>query len=108
MRTRLSLEKDLRHRETSPSLVSLHFLTSSASIGGIRQFVLQNPSIYVILMGYWVAGQVRTMRSSFVYTSKFSMEDMTLSMFLMIPYDMFLRAHLRNTRSIDLLISGRV
>ena len=35
-------------------------------VGGIRHFIVQIPRIYATLMGYWVAGQVRTtMRSKY-------------------------------------------
>ena len=47
------------------------------------------------------------MRSSVMYMSKFRMVDMILRRFIMIPWEVFLRYHLRNTRSIYLLVSGR-
>ena len=43
---------------------------SSVSVGGIRQLVVQIPRIDTILMGYWMAGQVRTMISSIMYKNK--------------------------------------
>ena len=76
-------------------------------VGGIRQFVVQIPSMNVILMGYRVAGQVRTMMSSIMYHSKFRTGNMILRSVLMIMCEMFLMDHLRNTRSIDMLASGR-
>ena len=54
-------------------------------------------------MVYWVAVQVRTMRSSVMYKNKFRMVDMTLRRVLRILCGMFLRVHLRINRSIDLL-----
>ena len=58
-------------------------------------------------MGYWVVEQVRTTRISVMYKCKFRMGDMTLRRVVMIPCEMFLRYHLRSTRSIALLESGR-
>ena len=54
----------MRYSESSPSLVSLYPPISSVSGGGIRKMVIQIPSIDVIFMGYWMAGQVSTMMSS--------------------------------------------
>ena len=51
--------------------------------------------------------QVKTMMSSVMYKSKFRMVKMILRRVLVIPCEMFLRSHLRNTRSIALLGSGR-
>ena len=45
--------------------------------------------------------------SSAMYKSKFRVGDMILGRLLMIPCEMFLRNHLRNTISISLLESGR-
>ena len=61
----------------------------------------------VILMGYWVSVQVSTIMSSVMYKSKYRMGDMILRRVLMIPYRIFLRGHLRNTRSTDMLGDGR-
>ena len=61
---RFSLGKAMRYSESSPSLVSLYPPISSVSGGGIRKMVIQIPSIDVIFMGYWMAGQVSTMMSS--------------------------------------------
>ena len=58
---RLYLGKSLRHRYYSPSLVHLCPPISYASIGGIRQLIVKIPRTDVILIGYWMAGQVRTM-----------------------------------------------
>ena len=46
------------------------------------------------------------MMSIVMYQSKFRMGNMILRRVLMIPCDIFLRAHLRNTRRIDILGSG--
>ena len=73
----------------------------------MRQFVAQIYSMDAILMGYWVAFQVRTMRSSVVYKRKFIMGCMTLRRVLMIPCYIFLREHFSSTRSIALLGSIR-
>ena len=91
------------HRKSSTSLVSLHPPISSTSIGGIRQYVVQIPSIYEILMGYWVAGQVRTMSRSVIYKSKFRRGDMILRRVLMIPCETILRSYLNNTRRVSLI-----
>ena len=57
-------------------------------------------------MGYWVAGQVRTMRSSVIYKSIFRIGEMIFRSALMIPCEVLLRSHLRNTNSISMIISG--
>ena len=44
--------------------------------------------------------------SSAMYKSKFRVGDMVLGRILMVPFEMFLRNHLRNTISISLLGSG--
>ena len=85
----------------------LHLPISSTSIGGTRQFLAQISSMNAILMGYWVAVQLSTMRSGVMYKSKFIIGDMTLMRFLMIQCEMFLRDHLRDSSSIALLISVR-
>ena len=54
-------------------------------------------------MGYWVVGQVRTMISSVMYNSRFRMGNMILRRVLVIPCEMFLSRHLRNTGRIALL-----
>ena len=77
------------------------------SVGGIRQLVVQITSTDEILMGYCMSGQVRTMMSSVMYNSKLNMGKKSLSRFLMMPCEMLLRSHLRNTRRIYLLGSGR-
>ena len=86
----------------------LHLPISSTSIGGTRQFLAQISSMNAILMGYWVAVQLSTMRSGVMYKSKFIIGDMTLMRFLMIQCEMFLRDHLRSTSGIYLVGSGRV
>ena len=58
-------------------------------------------------MGYWVAGQLRTMGISVIYNIKFRKGNMILGRVLIIPCEILLRDQLRNTRSIDLLVSGR-
>ena len=60
-----------------------------------------------ILMGYWVVFQVRNMMISIMYNGNFMMRNMILSWVRLIPCEMFLRSHLRNTNSIYLLGSGR-
>ena len=85
----------------------LHMLTSYASVGGTRKFFGQTPIMDAILMGYWVAGHVRTMMISVMYKSKSRMGDMTLRRFLMIKCEMFLRENLRSTSRTALLSSGR-
>ena len=61
-------------------------------------------------MGYCVAGQARTTMNSIMYKSNSRMINMILRMVLMIPCDMFLRDHLKNTRRIYLFgsVKGRV
>ena len=54
-----------------------------------------------------MTGQVRTMMSSVMYKSNFSMGGMILRWIFMIPCDMFLGTHLMNTSSIYLLGSSR-
>ena len=80
---------------------------SYASVGEMRQCVSQIPSMNTILMEYWVSVQVSTMSSSVIYKSKFRMGYITLSGVLMIPCEILLRSHFRNTRSIDIIVSGR-
>ena len=101
------LGDSLRSRNSYPSLVRLHPTISSMFVGGMRPFVSQIPSMDVILMGYWVAIQVSTMRSNFMLKSKFRMGDMNLRKVLIISCGVLLRDHLRNTRNISLLVSGR-
>ena len=63
---------------------------SSASVGGIRQFLSQIPGMEAMLIGYWVEGQVRTMMTSVMYNSKFTMSDMILRRVIIIPREVFL------------------
>ena len=65
-----SLGKALRHRESCPYLMHLCLTISSASVGGISKLVVQIPRIDVILMWYWIMGQVKTMISSVIYKKK--------------------------------------
>ena len=51
---------------------------SPASIGGIRQFVLQIPSMYLILMGYWMLVQAIITMSSVIYKSKLIIGEISL------------------------------
>ena len=83
--------------------MKLHPPISPKSVVGKRQLISKIPSRDAILMVYWVAVQVRTMRSSVMYKNKFRMVDMTLRRVLRILCGMFLRVHLRINRSIDLL-----
>ena len=61
-----------------------------------------------LLMRYWGAGHMRTMRSIVIYKSKSRIGDTTLWKVLMIPCEIFLRDHLRSTSGIYLVGSGRV
>ena len=67
MSIRFSLGKALRHRESCTSLVCLFMPISYVSYVGIRKLVVQIFIKDLILMGYWMAGQVRTMMSSVMY-----------------------------------------
>ena len=58
-------------------------------------------------MGYWIAGQVRTMMRSVMQKSDFRMGENILRRVLVIPCVVFFRDHLRSVRSIFLLGSGR-
>ena len=69
----LSLGKALMHKESSPYLVRLCPPISSTSVVGIRKLVVQIHRMGVILMGYWVVGQVRTMMISVLNKSKLNM-----------------------------------
>ena len=110
MRKRFYLGKFLRHRESSTPLVRLCLPISSAFVSGIRQFLVQIPIMDKVLIGYWVAGQVRNMMSRVMYKSKFMMGNMILRRVLMIPCGIFLRDHVRNIRRIALIgiCRGRV
>ena len=63
--------KSLKHTESYTSLMCVHPSISFAPVGGNRQFVVQISNIDAILIGYLVVGQVRTIRSSVMYKSKF-------------------------------------
>ena len=58
-------------------------------------------------MGYWISVQVRTIMSRVMHKSKYRIGKI-IRRVLMIPCEMFLKDHLRNTRSIALLDSVRV
>ena len=58
-------------------------------------------------MGYWIAGQVRTMMRSVMQKSDLRMGENILRRVLMMPCEVFFRDHLRSARSIALLGSGR-
>ena len=83
--------------------MDLYLSISSEFVGGMRQFVAQILSMDAIFLGYWVAGQVKTMISSVMYNSKFIMGYMPLSRVLIISFEMFFRDNLRNTRIVYLL-----
>ena len=77
-----------------------------ASVGGIRQLVVQIPSMDAILMGYWMSIQVRTMMSNVMYKSNFRIGNV-LGRVLVIPCEILLRYHLRNNSRIAMLVSVR-
>ena len=54
-----------------------------------------------------MSGNTRTIISSVIYNSKFNMGEKIIRRVLMIPYMVFLRYHLSNSRSINLIDSGR-
>ena len=76
-------------------------------VGEIRRLLFKITNMDMILMGYWMTGQVRTTMSSLIYTSKFRMGDMILSRIIMITREMFLRTNFSNTIRIAVLDSGR-
>ena len=104
---RFYLDTVLRQRDSYPSIVRLFPTISSISVGDIRKLLVKIPTMNTILMGYWLAGQVGIIMSGVMHKSKFRMGDMILSRVLMIPYEIFFREHLRNTRRIYMLGSGR-
>ena len=63
----------MMHREACPYLVRMCLPISSASVGGIRQLIVQFPLIDATSMGYWITGQVRTMMRSVMCKSNFRM-----------------------------------
>ena len=87
--------------------MSLCLTISYAPIGGIRQFVFQIPIMDAILMGYWVTDQARKMMHLIVYKSKFRIGYTNLRKLFIIPREMLLRYHLRNTSSIALIENFR-
>ena len=99
--------KVLRYRESYTYLVHMCLTISYVPIFGVRKMVVQIPSMDTILMGYWMTRQVRTMMSSVMYKSKLRIVKNILRRVLMMQCEMFLRSHLRNTRRIDMIDSGR-
>ena len=95
------------HRDSNPFLLHLCLPISSASVGGIRQFIFQIPIIDETLMGYWIAGQVRTMIRSVMCKSSSIMGENILRRVLIIPCTVLLRSHLSSARSISFIGSGR-
>ena len=95
------------HMESCNSLVCLCTTISYVSVCGIRQLIVQIPRIYATLMGYWIAGQARTMMRSVMCKSNLRMGENILWRVLMMPCAVLLRYHLRIDRSIALLGSGR-
>ena len=80
---------------------------SYASISGIRQFIVQIPRIDATVMGYWIAGQARTIMRSVMCKSNLRMGEKYLRRILMMPCAVLLRADLKSDSSISLLVSGR-
>ena len=80
---------------------------SSASVLGIRKFILQIPRIYATLMGHWIAGQLRNMMRIVMCKSNLRMGENILTRVLMMLCEVFLRAHLSNSVNIYMLGSGR-
>ena len=62
--------------------------------------------MYVILMGYWMVGEVRTIRIIVMFKNNLRMGDMTLGRTYMIPCKMFCRIHLISIRKIALIASS--
>ena len=100
-----SLGKSLRHRESYHVLVHTFPSIGSVSIFGISQLVFQIPKMDNILMGYWMMGLVRTITISLMCKSKLKMGENIFRRVLRIPYEMFLRYHLKDARTITLLVS---
>ena len=82
------------------------YTISSASIGGMRQFVSQIPLMGVILMRYWMVGQERNMRSTVMCKNKLITGDFTLRRILMIIFEMLLSNHFVSIRIIGLIVSS--
>ena len=95
------------HRELCTSPVRLCLPIYSTSVGGIRQFIFQIPIIDATLMGYCIAGQVKTMVRSVMCEINLRMGENILRRVLVMPFEVLLRDQLGGTRSIVLLISGR-
>ena len=100
MRIILSLDNSLSNRETCPSLVLLCMTISYVSISGISPLFFQIPGMDVILMGYWIAGQVGTMMSGVMYNNKLKIGWLILSRVLMMLCAVLFRFHLRNSTRI--------
>ena len=76
-------------------------------MGGIRQLISQITIIYATLMGYCIAGQVKTMMRSVMCKSNLRIGKNILMGILMITCEMFLRNHLMSARIIALIDSSR-
>ena len=87
--------------------MSLCLPISSVSVGGIRQLVVQIPILDTNLMGHCIAGQGRNIMRSVMCKSNLSMGENILRRVLMILCAVFLRDHLRSSRSIVLIGIGR-
>ena len=70
--------------------------------------IVQISIIDTTLMKYWITGQVRTIMSSVMCKSKFSMGEKIIMRFLMMPCEVSLRAQFRSARRIAMLGSSRV
>ena len=67
------LGKALMHRESCRSFVRLCLPIIFESVSGISQFIVKILRIDTTLMGYCIAGQVRTMMRSIMCKSNLSM-----------------------------------
>ena len=68
--------------------------------------VVQIPRMDAILMGYCMTGQVKTTMISVIYKSKLKTGNI-FRRILILSCEVFLRSHLRISRIISLLGSGR-
>ena len=80
------------HRESFPYLMHPCLNISYGDVGEIRQLILQRPKIDETLMGYWIAGQVRTIMISVMCKSNLRMGENILRSVLMMPCAVLLRA----------------
>ena len=71
------------------------------------KFVSRIPRMDVILMGYWMEGQVSTMRSSITCKNKLRMWGIILRRIIMITCEMLWRKNLKSISSIATLGSSR-